>query len=106
MSDAPAVRIRIETDEPYLAGHFPGDPVVPGAVILELVIEALSRRAGARPKVRRIDAVKFLRPLRPGDELDIELDSLDEITVRFACRSAGGLIATGTIQAGASMPQP
>jgi 3-hydroxymyristoyl/3-hydroxydecanoyl-(acyl carrier protein) dehydratase len=112
MSEAGATRIRIEGNEPYFAGHFPGDPMVPGVVILEHVIDAISRRGGAGPlssglshTARRIDGVKFLAPLRPGDELDIELESLEAGTVRFVCRSAGRLIATGTIQAGDSAPQ-
>jgi 3-hydroxymyristoyl/3-hydroxydecanoyl-(acyl carrier protein) dehydratase len=111
MSEAAATRIRIEADEPYFAGHFPGDPVVPGVVILEHVIDAIARQSGAkpssgvRPGARYIDGVKFLAPLRPGDELDIELELLDADTVRFVCRSAGRLIATGTIRAGDSRHQ-
>jgi 3-hydroxymyristoyl/3-hydroxydecanoyl-(acyl carrier protein) dehydratase len=106
MSKEGVTRIRIEAKEPYFAGHFPGDPLVPGVVVLEHVIDAISRRVGVKPstsgvstRVRRIDGVKFLAPLRPGDELDIELERLEAGTVRFICRCANRLIATGTIQA-------
>jgi 3-hydroxymyristoyl/3-hydroxydecanoyl-(acyl carrier protein) dehydratase len=106
MSESGATRIRIEAQERYFAGHFPGDPVVPGVVILEHVIDTISRRSaampptsGVTPRVRHIDGVKFLAPLRPGDELDIELEPVDADSVRFVCRCADRLIATGTIQA-------
>jgi 3-hydroxyacyl-[acyl-carrier-protein] dehydratase len=109
MTKAGPTRIRIAPDEPYFAGHFPGNPVVPGVAILEHVIDAISRlgeaqpsTSGVKPGTQRIDSVKFLAPLRPGDELEIELEPLAAGTVRFVCRSAGQLIATGTIQAGDS----
>jgi 3-hydroxymyristoyl/3-hydroxydecanoyl-(acyl carrier protein) dehydratase len=104
MSKSGATRIRIEAKERYFAGHFPGDPVVPGVVVLEHVIDVISRRGAAKPltsgvtRVRRIDGVKFLAPLRPGDELDIELEPVEAGTVRFVCRCADRLIATGTLQ--------
>ena len=87
----------IPVDAPYFAGHFPGDPVVPGVVILERVIEEISRRAGAPQSAQRLEAVKFLAPLRPGDELSIDLESTDATTVRFACRSGARSIARGLI---------
>ena len=109
MGEAGATRIRIEGNEPYFAGHFPGNPVVPGVAILEHVIDAISCRgeakpstSGVKPRTQRIDNVKFLAPLRPGAELEIELEPLAAGTVRFVGRSAGQLIATGTFQAGDS----
>jgi 3-hydroxymyristoyl/3-hydroxydecanoyl-(acyl carrier protein) dehydratase len=88
----------IPVDAPYFAGHFPGDPLVPGVVILERVIEEISRRAGAPQWAERLEAVKFLAPLRPGDELSIDLESAaDATTVRFECRSGVRSVAQGLI---------
>ncbi len=95
MSDAAG--IVIDADEPFFAGHFPGDPLVPGVVILECVLEEISRRAGARQWPRRFDAVKFLSPLRPGDVLTIELDTIDTAAVHFRCRSGTTGVAAGTV---------
>lgn len=95
MSEAP--RTVIPLDEPYFAGHFPGNPLVPGASILERVIEEISRRAGTPQAVQRLEAVKFLTALRPGDELSIELESIDANSVRFQCRSGARAIASGLI---------
>jgi 3-hydroxymyristoyl/3-hydroxydecanoyl-(acyl carrier protein) dehydratase len=92
-----AARIVIDASEPFFSGHFPGNPLVPGVVILERVIEEISRRAGARRWPWRFDAVKFLAPLRPGGVLTIELDTIDTAAVRFRCRSGTTLVAAGTV---------
>lgn len=73
----------INPDHPALPGHFPGNPVVPGVVVLEQLIGAL---ATAHPDrtctgVRRM---KFLRLLRPGETVDLAFGEAkaDGITVK------------------------
>ena len=53
---------------PPVPGHFPGDPVVPGAVLLEWVVDELAARGIV---VTRIERVRFLNVVRPGDELEL-----------------------------------
>ena len=62
--------ITIATDHPAFAGHFPGRPLLPGAVLLALVTQALQGRLGATP---RIDSAKFLAPVGPGAQLRLAL---------------------------------
>ncbi len=69
-------------NEPFFQGHFPGDPIMPGV----LMIEALAQSAGALvvaslgPEARgslvyfmSIERSKFRRPVRPGDQLKLDV---------------------------------
>lgn len=73
----------INPDHPALPGHFPGNPVVPGVVVLEHLIDALSRAHPGRTctGVRRM---KFLRLLRPGEAVEVVFGEAkdDGITVK------------------------
>lgn len=66
------MRFVIASDHPSLPGHFPGNPIVPGVVVLERVVEAIEAAHGLLPPLR-LPQVKFLRPLLPGQEARIEL---------------------------------
>ena len=61
-------------DHPALPGHFPGQPIVPGVVVLDHVLEAIAAAHGALPAALRLPQVKFMAPLLPGQEARIELD--------------------------------
>jgi 3-hydroxymyristoyl/3-hydroxydecanoyl-(acyl carrier protein) dehydratase len=54
-------------DHPAFPGHFPGQPVVPGALLLDCGLD-LADLAPAR-----IDQVKFFRPVRPEEKLQFRL---------------------------------
>lgn len=55
---------------PCIDGHFPGNPIVPGAVLLGFAADALSQEGWEIAEVTR---VKFLRPLRPVIPFRIEI---------------------------------
>jgi 3-hydroxymyristoyl/3-hydroxydecanoyl-(acyl carrier protein) dehydratase len=59
-------RVLVAPDWPGFAGHFPGDPVLPAAELLE---QALHCAADAGHRATGIRKARFLHPVRPGDEL-------------------------------------
>src|SRR5437764_6179023 len=60
----------IRADHPSLAGHFPGEPIVPGVVILDEVAAALAKwREDCQ--LTGIRAVKFVLPLKPEQSFTI-----------------------------------
>ncbi|HEX2544347.1 MAG TPA: hypothetical protein VHL79_05690 [Ramlibacter sp.] len=72
MADMLRVPVQVAPDHPAFEGHFPGQPLLPGVVLLSEVLEVLLREGrdvlGARP---RVSAVKFLAPVRPGASLEV-----------------------------------
>lgn len=74
-------RYRVVGTEPFLAGHFPGNPVFPGVLQLESLAQAgaialLSdeRYAGSLPLFGGVEDVRFRRMVRPGDEMTLAVD--------------------------------
>ncbi|MET0894103.1 MAG: hypothetical protein ABWY01_11145 [Pseudoxanthomonas sp.] len=62
----------IPADHPSLPGHFPGQPIVPGVVLLERVLEAIELDHVPLPALR-LPQVKFLKPLLPGETARVQL---------------------------------
>lgn len=87
----------IPDNHPALAGHFPGNPIVPGVVLLSEVVEAARREMGQDRRCSGFPSVKFLAPLRPGVAFSIELESGSGNRVRFVCKTAQCTIAQGTL---------
>ena len=73
-----SVHVHIAPDHPAFAGHFPGQPLLPGVLLLAEVLEAvmqapeLAARVGPAP---RIAVAKFLAPVRPGATLTLRFDA-------------------------------
>lgn len=89
----------IEAGHPALAGHFPGDPIVPGVLLLARVARAAAQLAPA--PLAAIPVAKFHAPLRPGERFEIELEHEGGASIDFRVRRGEVLIASGTLRFGA-----
>ena len=88
----------IGDDHPALPGHFPGDPIVPGVVLLDEIVDALSIELGDVDfSGVTIHAAKFLRPVRPGECMQIELIPAENRSVRFTCSVRGETAVNGSL---------
>jgi 3-hydroxyacyl-[acyl-carrier-protein] dehydratase len=68
-----AATFRIPAQHPALAGHFPGNPVVPGVLVLDAVLSAAQAWLGREFRGDRLSHAKFLAPLKPGETAQIEM---------------------------------
>lgn len=89
--------IRIPADSAYFAGHFPGDPLVPGAMLIELILEALSEAGAIAGYPVTVPVAKFLSPVRPGDELTLTWSAAGD-DVRFECRTGEVPVVSGKVR--------
>ena len=86
-------------DHPTAAGHFPGNPILPGALLLDAIVQAISH--GADAASISIQSAKFLRPVRPGAALRVEWNNKGADT-RFSCllAASGEIAVSGILRIG------
>jgi 3-hydroxymyristoyl/3-hydroxydecanoyl-(acyl carrier protein) dehydratase len=87
-----AARLKFPATHPVFPGHFPGAPIVPGALLLAAAIDAL----GAGGPGLRIASAKFLRPVAPDEPVDVQRAGAG----RLEFRVAGRLVASATLHVG------
>ena len=88
----------IRPDHPALAGHFPGNPVVPGALLLNATLRAVELGWGQSLRIVAAPAVKFSSILRPGEKFDIHVETSGEDLIKFSITRGTTLIATGRLR--------
>ena len=66
----------VRGDEFFLRGHFPGNPIVPGVILCEILAQSAcvllqdAMAEGSLPVYTGLNNVKFRSPVRPGDTVE------------------------------------
>jgi 3-hydroxyacyl-[acyl-carrier-protein] dehydratase len=89
--------IGIAADHPAFAGHFPGMPILPGAVLLDEALRVIETDLRIDLTQWQLTAAKFLESVRPGDSLTVEHTEVAAGAVRFAVRVAARAVLAGTL---------
>ena len=78
----------VDPADPIFAGHFPANPILPGVLLIEAVAQTAGvmmgsavpqTGAGEPPLLAAVNRFKFLKPVKPGQELRIETKKLTEV---------------------------
>lgn len=84
-SGAKAVGIKnVTINEPFFTGHFPGNPIMPGVLIVEAMAQVagiLAFRSGVKGDTvyfMSIEKAKFRKPVVPGDQIRLEITTLQK----------------------------
>lgn len=84
----------VAPEHPSLADHFPGNPIVPGVVMLEHITQRLSQAVNEPIVLTAIKKIRFVRPLSGGQTATVNFHVKDQ-QVRFTLADADGPIASG-----------
>lgn len=93
----PAFGFRLSAGDAAFAGHFPGDPVLPGVVQVDWAIRLAGVALGPLGAFQGLDRVKFLQPLRPGDPVVLRLAPAGPGRIGFRYERDGAPASSGTL---------
>lgn len=106
----------VTINEPFFQGHFPGQPIMPGVLIVEAMAQTggigalnLKENIGKLAYFLAINRAKFRKPVVPGDILRMEVDIIKTRMGIMQCRSVakvdGEVVAEAEMMFAFVMPQ-
>ncbi len=87
-------KLHITGEEYFVNGHFPGNPVVPGVILCEILAQSAcvllgEQCEGCTPFFTGLDKVKFRSPVKPGDTYETECEIVRQKGAFYFCKGKG-----------------
>jgi len=89
------VSLVIAHDHPALPGHFPGNPIVPGALLLDEVAAAVQQQCGT--PIREVLLAKFPSILRPAVPCAVTVSAREDGSMRLVCSAGAQTVLTAVV---------
>ena len=90
-----ALMLQFAVDHPCGAGHFPGNPIIPGALLLDEVLNRIATSLNIEGMAWRVKSAKFPQSVRPGDLVHINYTRAANGEIRFECTVSNGKVMSG-----------
>ncbi len=85
----------VEAGHPSLAGHFPDQPIVPGALLLDRAVDFARRRSGRT--IAGVRAAKFRNTLAPEVACRLRLAERPNGVIEVICETADAVVMTALL---------
>ena len=88
------MRLKFDGTEEFFQGHFPGYPILPGVVQLDLAVKHSPIQGRALKAVKKM---KFMQIIAPGMEVELELKALSDSEVEYRFVKEGEICSSGVL---------
>jgi 3-hydroxymyristoyl/3-hydroxydecanoyl-(acyl carrier protein) dehydratase len=89
----------VPKEHPCFAAHFPGNPIVPGALLLQWIIR--NAREHFNEDFVGIKSMKFLSLVKPGDNCMLEIEKPDNLSsIKVVCLRGSEVLCKGSLMLG------
>ena len=89
--------LEIPADHGAFAGHFPGNPIVPGVLLLDAALHSIAAVCGLSYEGCTISAAKFLSAAHPGERLQLAIEPGNNQGLPFTIRAPDRVVASGIL---------
>ena len=89
--------LSIHKEHPIFNGHFPGQPIVPGVCMLQMLKEVLEIKINAAVKLQSADFLKFLKFINPQETNTVNLELQYVRTENNTLKVNGGLVDADSV---------
>jgi 3-hydroxyacyl-[acyl-carrier-protein] dehydratase len=85
--------LQFNKDHVVFKHHFPGNPIVPGAILLQIIREVLEKELNSKLQLTGANEIKFLKPIVPSNDLvlAIRITLLSENEIKAEIKSGNNL---------------
>jgi 3-hydroxyacyl-[acyl-carrier-protein] dehydratase len=89
--------LEIPATHPAFAGHFPGFPLLPGAMLLDEMLRVIEEARGIDLRNWQVASAKFLSAVRPSETLVLEHEATIAGSIRFTIHVDDRKVASGAL---------
>ena len=91
------MELSFSTAEPFFKGHYPGNPVTPGVVLLDRAVHAAESMMGRKIALSGVKKVKFPNPVLPDEVVSLRLEAKGEKEISYSFLKKGVMCASGIL---------